>query len=400
MRSLSCPGASCLFALLLAASASSSAADGSRHAPRVADPDYLARLVDDGPPPLPRGLAPHERGLALPWIDPLAPLVAPEGRVRAQAEYEPDEGILIRWGGFNALHTAMVVPLTTAERPSDVFVVVADAAAQASASGVLAGGGADMARVHFIVAPTDSVWMRDYGPRFIEHDGRRAIVDHVYNRPRPRDDAFPPLLGPLWQEDVFELPLTHGGGNFHLFRNREAFMTRLVANENPGVSEQQIVDDFRAYEGVDVTLTDPFPTSYDSTQHIDMWMLPLGDGEVLIGQYEASEGGGVPKAVTDATADLMAARGYTVLRLPGWRASGTHYTYANAVISNGVALICRFGGAYADRDAQALATFESALPDRAVVQVDCNGIIGLAGAMHCIVMHVPDLLFRDDFGDP
>ena len=28
--------------------------------------------------------------------------------------------------------------------------------------------------------------------------------------------------------------------------------------------------------------------------------------------------------------------------------------------------------------------------------IDCTGIITLAGAIHCIVMHVPDLLFRAD----
>ena len=186
--------------------------------------------------------------------------------------------------------------------------------------------------------------MRDYGPRFVAHAGTRAIIDHIYNRPRPLDDDIPVVIGADWDEPVYELPLVHGGGNFHLFRDREAFMTRLVVNENPGVSEDEILADFRAYEGVDVTLFDPFPQSYDSTQHIDMWMLPLADSKVLIGQYDASEGGGVPKTVTDGAADELASRGYTVYRTPGWNVSGTHYTYTNSVIVNQVALICRFSG--------------------------------------------------------
>ena len=37
-----------------------------------------------------------------------------------------------------------------------------------------------------------NVWMRDYGPRFIDNDGVRASVDHVYNRPGHNgDDRFP-----------------------------------------------------------------------------------------------------------------------------------------------------------------------------------------------------------------
>jgi hypothetical protein len=245
-----------------------------------ADPAYLGTLHNDGTT-LPRGLAPFE---AVPqYLRPAAPAAAPGGHVRAIAEYEPTAGILITWGGFNALHTAMVVPLTTAAPPSDVWVVVDNASERTQATNVLNGGGADMGHVHFIIAATDSVWMRDYGPRFVAHEGTRGIVDHIYNRPRPHDDAIPGVIGTDWDEPVYELPLVHGGGNFHLFRDREAFMTRLVDHENPGVPEEEIRDDFRAYEGLDVTLFDPFPTSYDSTQHIDMWMLPVADAKVIIG---------------------------------------------------------------------------------------------------------------------
>lgn len=361
-----------------------------------ADPAYLATLRNEGGG-LPRGLAPFE---TVPrWLGSLAPTGAPGGHVRAISEYEPNAGILITWGGYNALHTAMVVPLTTASPPSDVWIVVDNAGEQSSATTVLDNGGADLAHVHFIVAQTDSVWMRDYGPRFVAHEGTRGIVDHIYNRPRPHDDAIPITIGADWDEPVYELPLVHGGGNFHLFRNRDAFMTRLVVNENPGDGEDEILGDFRAFEGVDVTLFDPFPTSYDSTQHIDMWMLPLADSKVIIGEYDASEGGGVPKTVTDGAVDTLTSRGYTVYRTPGWESFGTHYTYTNSVIVNQVALICRFDG-YDAENAAALATYQSALPESDVVQVDCSDIIPLAGAIHCIVMHVPDLLFRDDSDDP
>jgi len=361
-----------------------------------ADPAYLATLHNDRTT-LPRGLAPFE--IVPRYLRPAVPAEAPGGHVRAIAEYEPTHGILITWGGFDALHTAMVVPITTGAPPADVWIVVGSASEENSARAILNDGGADIERVHFIIAQSDTVWMRDYGPRFIEHAGTRGIVDHVYNRPRPEDDAIPGVVGADWDEPVYELPLVHGGGNFHLFRNREAFMTRLVDNENPGVTEDEIRDDFRAYKGLDVTLFDPFPQSYDSTQHIDMWMLPLADEKVLIGQYDAGEGGGVPKTVTDGAADELASRGYTVYRTPGWNVLGTHYTYTNSVIVNKLALICRFEG-YDTENAQALATYQAALPDSNIVVVDCTDIIDLAGAIHCIVMHVPDLLFRDDSDDP
>ncbi|MEO8010988.1 MAG: agmatine deiminase family protein, partial [Dokdonella sp.] len=277
-------------------------------APRLVDPAYLATIRDDDTNPLPRGLAPHEINLPKPWLSRV-PRVPPVGPVRAQAEYEATHGILIRWGSYNALHTSMVVPLTTASPPATVWIVVSGNVQQDSARSVLSGGGADMAHVRFVIAATDSVWIRDYGPRFIDDWGVRAISDHTYNRPRPNDNNFPAVFAALLGETKYDLPLEHGGGNFHLFRGRDAYMTRLIANENPSLTEQQIKDAYLEYQGLDLTLTDPLPASYDSTQHIDMWMLPLGDDKVLIGDYAAGEGAGVPKSVTDATAALMQSRG-------------------------------------------------------------------------------------------
>ena len=373
------------------------AAFGVAHAaPRTVPPEVLATIVDDVPYPLPRGLSADEvRGFVLP--DALAtPFAPPAGAVRAQAEYEDNSGILVRWGSFNALLTQMTVAITTGDPDARVYVVVTGTTQQASATSTLTGAGADMTRVAFITqnctGSTCSTWMRDYGPRFIDDAGRRAAVDHVYNRPgRTADDAFPSVWRTYSGEPKYDIPLVHGGGNFHLFRNRDAFMTRLIVNENPSLSEQQIKDYYLAYQGLDVTLVDPFPTSYDSTQHIDMWMLPLADGKVLVSRHASTDG--VPYTVTENTATLLAGRGYDVVRTPAWRAGGAHYTYANAVLLNKVALVCQFDG-YATQNAEALATFTAALPERSVVGVDCSDIIGLAGAIHCIVMHVPDLLFR------
>jgi hypothetical protein len=113
-------------------------------------------------------------------------------------------------------------------------------------------------------------------------------------------------------------------------------------------------------------------------------MLPAGDWKVIIGQYSSADG--APYTITEgATAD-MTSRGYTVYRTPGWRSGGTHYTYTNAVIFNDVVFMSRFN---VSQDAEALATFQEAFPEKTVYQLDSSSIITAAGAMHCIVMHMP-----------
>ena len=354
---------------------------------------------------LPKYLTEAERSLPLPVPEPdVAP---PTGFVYCPAEYEPCEGLFIAWEGYTSILTELAVSVTTGDPNAKVFVVVDTVSEQNSVYTTLSNAGAVMSRVQFIVCPTDTVWIRDYGPRFIYEDGRRAIIDHTYNRPRPNDNAFNDFLSNYWSMPQYDIPLTHGGGNFHLFSNGEAFMTDLILNENPGMSATQVKNLYRTYQNLDLTIYPGFPTYFDSTQHIDMWMLPVGDYKVIIGQYASSTG--QPYTITENAVSDLLFRGYTVYRTPGWNTGGTHYTYTNAVILNHQVFMSKFGGSYTSQDAQALAVFQQALPGHTVRQINCSSIITAAGALHCIVMHVPEASsqvvgdvncdFAVDFGD-
>ncbi len=324
----------------------------------------------------------------------------PSGSIYCVPEYDPMEGLLIAWEGYTSLLTSLTVGITSGDPEAKVFVVVDTTSEQSSVYGTLSSAGADMSRVEFIVRTTDTVWLRDYGPRYIYEDGERAIIDHTYNRPRPNDNLLNDYLSVLWDQPQYDIPLVHGGGNFHLFANGDAFMTSLILAENGGLSEQDVIDLFADYQNVDLTIYPGFPSSYDSTRHIDMWMLPVDDWEIIIGQYSPSDG--QPYTITeDATADLIA-RGYTVYRTPGWSSGGTHYTYTNSLIINNLVFVSRFGGSWVTQDNQALAVFEEAFPDHDVSQLYCGDIIQAAGAIHCIVMHIPvparGMMVRPDDG--
>lgn len=354
--------------------------------PQKDDPKY--------PDGLPRYMTDEEKALPLPQ-PPLGgePRTPPTGAIRCPAEYEPCQGLLFAWEGYTTILTEMIRLLTTLDPAAIAYVVVDTASEQTSVTSTLTSAGADMSQVQFIVRTTDSVWIRDYGPRYIFENGFKAIIDHTYNRPRPNDNAFNDYLATLWSQPQYDIPLTHGGGNFHLFSNGEAFMTSLIQTENPGLTAQQIKDLYRDYQNVDLTIYTGFPTNVDSTQHIDMWMFPLADNKVIIGQYSGTSSY-PPKTITDNAAADLTGRGYTVYRTPGWNSgsggyNGTHYTYTNAVVCNDLFLISKFGGSYTSQDATALSVYQSALPGKTIRQINCSSIITAAGAMHCIVMHVP-----------
>ncbi len=371
-------------------------ATGERPVPVFVPPEFLATLADDDLNPLPRGLAPGE---AVPVLfDGPEFLAPPTGTIHTPAEYDWNRGLLIRWGTFNGVLTSMVVAVTTGTVSGQVWVVVSGNSQQQSATAALTAAGANMSRVHFLTAPTNSAWIRDYGPRFITVDGQLASVDHVYNRPRPLDDAIPDAVATAWGHADYDLSLIHGGGNFHLFGDRPAYMTDLVLDENPSLSHQDVVNLFLTYQDLELQITDAFPASFDSTQHIDMWFLPAGRRRAIVGQYGQTTGGGVPYQVTEAMVTALSQAGYTIFRTPGWRSGGTHYTYANAVVMNEVVLVPQYQ-AYPSQNQQALEVFAQAFPDRTIVPITADAVVTSSGVLHCIVMHVPDprYLFADNF---
>lgn len=329
--------------------------------------------------------------------------VAPPGRVRTPAEYDPAEGIMMSWEGSTSwlnILAQMIRDITTIG-DAKAFVMVDTASEASQASSSISAQGADMSRVEFHVRRTDTIWLRDYGPRYIymgvQEDGTggvRAIVDHTYNRPRPNDNAIPSFWAGVRGEPLFLIPLVHGGGNFHLESGTGTAQgvghaTRLINNENPGLTESQIIQHWRDYQNLETTIYTPYPTFVDSTQHIDMWMIMLDDDKVMISEWVNEPSASWAITSDNAAADF-AARGFTVYRVPAVRSGGTHYTFTNAVICNDLVLVPRYTNATAAQfNDDALAAWQAAYPGKTISQINCQSLVTSAGVMHCIVMHVP-----------
>ena len=316
----------------------------------------------------------------------------PTGPVWCPPEYAPVDGILIAWEGTSAWTNILrsMAPHITTTGAAKLYVVVDSAGEQSTVSSSLSSAGTNMSRVEFLVRTTDTIWIRDYGPRYIYEGDCRAVVDHTYNRPRPNDDTQPVHFASVKGHARYEIPLVHGGGNYHLDGLNRSRATRLINNENPGLTESQIIGLWNSYQNLDTTLYQPFPTSVDSTQHIDMWMQVIDDNAVVISDWPSNPGS-IQDNICDSTAVSMAAEGYTVHRVPARSVGGVHYTYTNVVMCNDIVMIPTYTNpTVAPHNAAAIATWEAALPNKTIIQIPCQNIIGAAGAIHCIVMHIPE----------
>ncbi|MCJ7729771.1 MAG: agmatine deiminase family protein, partial [Sedimentisphaerales bacterium] len=354
-------------------------------------PELVEELQSKYPEGLPRYMTPEEQQ----WLDQLiVPLgiqppgatMPPTGATWTPAEYEPLAGVLVRWtsGTTYDCLPPFVAEVSQTDTDANVWCFIESSSEQTAATTAFTNAGANMSKVTFITYNSDSIWIRDYGPRYFYVNNNHAIMDHVYNRSgRPNDDGLPTFLANYWSDPCYGIGLWHGGGNFHAFSDGNGFSSNLILNENPAYTADDINDIFRDYFNVKLTIFPRLPSSIDATGHIDMWFLPLSPTKVLISQFTSGEG----QTITNNAAAVLQARGYTVYRTPAWNSSGTHYTYTNAAIVNNKVFISLYSS-YSTENAQALSTFQSAMPGYEIIQIDTDNIIGSAGAIHCIMKHV------------
>ena len=328
---------------------------------RPSDPEGVA---------IPRSLTEAERSFlrAHPIAGPLAVTPPPSGPVHCVAEDEPMDGILVAWEGSLRLDG----------HPAEDGGAGHDARRGRLLRGRgrchRAGAGADrpldLRGQHgarpLVVTPTDTIWIRDYGPRYVYEGRCRAIVDHTYNRPRPLDDALPAAFGLRKGHAFYEHRLVHGGGNFHLDALGRSHTTRLINNENPGLTEQQIHAIWRDYQNLDTRFYTPFPVSVDLTQHIDMWMQVIADRAVVISDWPFDVNSPQDQ-ICDAAATSLQNLGITVHRVPARSLSSTHYTYTNVVMCNQLVLVPSDSNpSLATHNTEAANVWRAALPGRTI----------------------------------
>ncbi len=344
---------------------------------------------------VPRFMTPAE----LRWVEQNPIVAAQRGAtaapnsdgLRATAEYEPVHGICLAWEGqasWTNILREMAVHITTA---GEAYVYIAcDTTSEAnSVMNTLNAAGANMSRVRTMIRSTDSIWIRDYGPRYAYLGDVRIGIDHTYNRPRFLDNAYNSWFVQQLDHGYYELPLVHGGGNYHLNSQTRGFATELIDNENPGLSLADIQDIWFEYQGIQTQITDAYPSFVDSTQHIDMWLQVVGPQAAVISDWPYNVGS-TQDQVADGLAAQLASEGWAITRVPARSISGTHYTYTNVVMCNDIVLVPTYtNGSVSFLNQQALDAWAAALPDKTIIPINCQGIVTAAGVMHCITMHIP-----------
>jgi len=327
------------------------------------------------------------------------------GVVRPHAEYEPMAGVLFRYdrSDWAAVISEMVAALT-GDPGSDekAWVLVSSNSQRNQAQNSFANAGADLSQVVFLTVPTETIWIRDYGPQFVWLDDTLAVVDNRYFTSRPSDNFVPRLLAQdVFVAPAYEMGLFHFGGNLLASADRQGFVTSLVNSSNAAFGAARVAELFAEFHGIDTLHVFPtLPSSVDATGHIDMWFQLVDQDTVVIAEFLPGSNTTAMAITEEAALYMEQVLGYEVFRVPAhngphpW-AANTHFTYTNAFRVNQkifVPTYGRGGAAHAARDAQALATWQQAAPGAEIVPIDAWDLVYAAGSVHCIVMQVPRYL--------
>lgn len=330
----------------------------------------------------------------------------PSGDVRAMAEWEEIEYLVVSWdNGFNGILRQIVA---AAVNECKVVITTQN---ETSVANYLTSGGVDLTNVSFLNAPANSIWIRDYAANTIYSNdvGERALVDWIYNRPRPHDDVMPTAQAnmlniPLYITDSGTNDLVNTGGNYMSDGLGNAFSSSLILNENEagnpyGVSvktETQIDGIMENYMGIDNYIKmDALP--YDVIHHIDMHMKLLDEETILVSKYPdgVADGPQIEENIQYVLDNHQSAFGtpYDIKWIdapPSVNGNhpdngGSYRTYSNSLIINKTILVPTYRP---DVDAPALAYYQELMPGYNIVgiDVDNNGenLISLLGAIHCI----------------
>ena len=205
---------------------------------------------------------------------------APTEAPRFVAEFEPMQGVTIRY----PLGIPVSLVKSLAENCQVYCIVKSTQQSQARSS--FNNAGVNMNRVTFVNAPSDSYWVRDYGPWYIFAGKKPAIVDNVYNRPRANDDAIPSYFATFWDIPLYGMNLTHTGGNMMQDGRGHAVSDELILDENNN-DEANVRQKMLDYLGIDnyhITI-DP---QGDYIAHVDCWAKYLAPDKILIAKLPQS----------------------------------------------------------------------------------------------------------------
>jgi len=143
----------------------------------------------------------------------------PYDNIRTAAEWEEVEALTISWTSFPCIQKQIV---EAAKEECTVIIFAEDMEEVTDyLTGNQCGGALTLENIQIVPTVYNSIWIRDYGANTVygSWNDDRVLVDWLYNRPRPEDDAIPDVLASTLGLELYSTTgtpndLMNTGGNW------------------------------------------------------------------------------------------------------------------------------------------------------------------------------------------
>jgi agmatine/peptidylarginine deiminase len=309
----------------------------------------------------------------------------PPHPVRQVAEFEPMEGVLVRY--------PFGIPYDLIAEMSEDVTVLTIVENQAEEDFVIAeynSNGVDTNNCIFLQAVSDSYWTRDYGPWYVFPDtDTLSIVDFTYHvTSRPNDNLIPGIFADEFGYPDYFMNLRHVGGNYMTDGQGISVSTDLLYDDN-ALSPDAINNLMYDYIGIETYhVVEDILAPGSTIKPIDCWAKFLSPDTIMIRRvpsnnpyYDEAE------EAVDYFENQISSYGtpYNVVRVD--TPNGEPYT--NSLILNDKVLVPLTGSNWDD---DAIQSYQSAMPGYEVL-----GFYALPSrpwygidALHCRAKGIPD----------
>ena len=329
---------------------------------------------------------------------------------RLSGEFEPQRAMLLSISDLQPHHHGVLKELITKTSGHLPIVILVNDKKQLETAVTLAeSSGANLDHVSFFVFKLDTIWLRDFGPRFLENESGTQSIDFYYDGTRPKDDQFPNQWGELAGIKNTTVEWTLQGGNlisngqglaFTSTRFFEDNHVRFPFRNSPGNVEYErrklVVDSFKKECNIDRLLF-LRPLTPEATKHVDMLTTFLAPDHMLIARVDP-RADPVNARILDENARFLRTvkvdgRPMRVDRIDIPPRQGKYWSpYTNVIFANDLVLIPVYQSDSPTLVNRAIKTYQQLLPGKHVDTINMTSMQKLEGALHCLSINVPEFV--------
>ena len=242
--------------------------------------------------------------------------------------------------------------------------------------------------------PHDDIWIRDYGPFFVECNGGLNAVGYEFNAwggkfpPWNLDSAVPERIAELMNIPLKKEPWILEGGAME-FNGDSLCLTTAPClfgkNRNPAEQGRELLRNLQDSLGIESLKILPKGLDGDHTDgHIDNLARFVAKNRVVMAAGFEQE----KKEIEIWLCEHYEGAKVDVLPLPP-RKENLPASYMNFIFVNGGLLVPVYN---CESDSPALEYFKGIFKDREVTGMDCSAPIEEGGSLHCLSRQEPFIL--------